>query len=269
MARPWPRSQFYLSTYREHVWDLVRQSGVGAELLEFSAAASLERMAELAAIVLGRAAGIHPLAMHAPHHDLNPGSLDPMIRDVARARFGQALEIAGLIGVERVVFHSGYDPAAYRAEDWLVRAVGFWTLFLGSMDGKASPLLCIENVADRRPEPLRDLVDQVNGVACCAVSPRLQPLGVCLDIGHVNANSPMPAADWVTALGPRIGHVHLSNNDGLADRHWPLDRGTLDVQAVMELLAKHAPDATYTIEAADEVNCLRWLEAHGWIECQS
>ncbi len=113
----------------------------------------------------------------------------------------------------------------------------------------------IENVSEERPEILRDLVDGVT-------DPRI---AVCLDVGHANKTSRLPLPEWVAILGSRIGHVHLSNNDGVHDCHWRLDRGTLDVPAVLDALTAAAPDASYTLECAEEEASLAWLAELGYL----
>jgi sugar phosphate isomerase/epimerase len=37
-------------------------------------------------------------------------------------------------------------------------------------------------------------------------------------------------------LGSRIRHFHLTDNDGVADRHWPLERGQIDFAGLMRAL---------------------------------
>lgn len=109
----------------------------------------------------------------------------------------------------------------------------------------------IENVCEDRPELLAELVDAIGDARVSA----------CLDIGHARVNSSRPLIEWISTLGPRIGHVHLHNNDGNVDRHWPLGCGVIDMQQTIDLLMAQAPDATYTLEC-DAARSLAWLDEH-------
>ena len=41
-------------------------------------------------------------------------------------------------------------------------------------------------------------------------NPRLR---MCLDVGHVNAYSPVPVEEWVSACAEFLSHFHIHNND--------------------------------------------------------
>lgn len=61
-------------------------------------------------------------------------------------------------------------------------------------------------------------------------------LGVLLDAGHV-AISGENLGDAVALSWHRVTHVHLNNNDGVSDLHWPPQRGILGPGDFSELLA--------------------------------
>jgi sugar phosphate isomerase/epimerase len=247
------RSRFFINTYRPDCGDLARRWGIGLEIIDFSIATRMDDFAAWDGAVRQHVAGVDRLMLHAPYHDLAPASIDPEIRGVTMHRFEQALATAAAYGVNGVVYHSGYVPRAYLPRDWVASSAAFWRGFLA--DKPVGLRLFIENVADDRPELLRDLIDALD-------DPRV---AVCLDVGHANINSAIPLSQWIPALTSRIGHVHLNNNDGAADRHWRLDRGNIDMAETLALLSEHSPHATYTIEAAEEEECLRWLETRGWV----
>src|SRR5262249_42958204 len=51
-------------------------------------------------------------------------------------------------------------------------------------------------------------------------------LSLLLDVGHCLISGEDPA-DAVRRAGGRLGYVHLDDNDGVADLHWPLLAGRL------------------------------------------
>jgi len=60
-------------------------------------------------------------------------------------------------------------------------------------------------------------------------------VAVCVDVNHVNLTEPPERA--IGKLGNRVIHLHFSDNDGLAEKHWPPFAGVIDWGAVMRELA--------------------------------
>ncbi len=131
-------------------------------------------------------------------------------------------------------------------EHHIESAVTFWRGFLADKGDELA--VYIENMVDDDPSLLAALCDRV-------ADDRFR---LCLDVGHAHCNSSTPVAVWIAMLAGRIGHVHLHNNDGQRDSHWPLCRGTLDMGAALQQLQSEAPDATYTLEC-DFAPSLEWL----------
>lgn len=246
--------EFHLNTYSPDCVELARRYGLGLELIEFAVATRMDDLQAWDPVVRARISGFERLVLHAPFHDLVPGSIDPEIQGVTLKRMEQAYQICLRYGINRMVCHTGWARRAHLTNQWVSGSAAFWSRFLAGKPAGFRVLL--ENVADEHPELLTGVVD-------AADDPRL---AVCLDVGHANLNSTVPVADWIGALGTRTAHVHLGNNDGLADRHWRLDRGTIDMEETMQLLARHSPLAAYTLEAAEEEQCLRWLQDRGWLK---
>ena len=59
-------------------------------------------------------------------------------------------------------------------------------------------------------------------------------LGLLLDVGHCLISGEDPAAVARTA-GPLLGYVHLDDNDGVGDLHWPLLTGSLTAAQLTDL----------------------------------
>jgi len=57
-----------------------------------------------------------------------------------------------------------------------------------------------------------------------------------LDVGHCLISKEDPA-EVVRRAGPRLGYVHLDDNDGVGDLHWALFTGRLTVEALRRFLA--------------------------------
>jgi sugar phosphate isomerase/epimerase len=241
------------------VLPLARDFGVGLEFQEFTHPQNLENPKDLVATIQAGCRDLPTLGIHGPFSELVPASRDPLVRQVAQARFSQAFDIMSKTNAQHLILHSGFFPKTYPHEIWIENTVNFWVSFLSHHP--AFGLIHIENVYEDDYSTLLKLVENVNERI------QHQALTICLDIGHVNANSNHSFEEWIGGLGDRIRYAHLHNNGGLLDDHWRLDRGTIQIGRVLALLQKHSPQALWCIETgvADLEPSLRWLQKEGYL----
>lgn len=241
----------------DQVLPLAREFGVGLEFQEFTLPENLERPDELIDSIRRGIQDLPIRSMHGPFSELVPASRDPFVRQAAEKRFLQAYAIAQATGSQHLVLHSGFFPKTYSKENWIRNSYEFWIKFLE--DKPAPGLIHIENVYEDDCSALLELADRVNETRQAEV------LTICLDIGHVNANSTKSFDEWIGSLGDRIRYTHLHNNGGRLDDHWRLDKGTIDVSYVLELLQEHSPHATWCVETTpgDIEPSLLWLQQLG------
>lgn len=196
--------------------------------------------------------GMDRLIMHgtipSPDLDILAGIDLSAVRRINDQAYGHAQ----LHNIRQLVFHSGFVPGKHDPVQWLNHAAAFWRAFLASKPPDI--VIYVENMVDDDPKLLKELCDEV-------ADSRLR---LCLDVGHAYCNSSHPVHAWIETLGERIRHLHLHNNDGQRDRHWPLNEGLLDMDAVLKYVSHYAPDATYTLECNFEPS-LNWLEQHGYL----
>jgi sugar phosphate isomerase/epimerase len=119
----------------------------------------------------------------------------------------------------------------------------------------------LENVYEDDYSIMIELLDRVNAAL------GREALTVCLDIGHVHANSSRTLQEWIPGLGGHIHYVHLHNNDGFLDDHWGLWKGKIEMVPALDLLKTHAPEALWTIETipADIEGSIVWLRDRGYL----
>jgi len=178
--------------------------------------------------------------IHAPFLDLNPGALDPLIRDITRRRVTQVFQAAEQLKPKVIVFHPGYDDLRYGGSrlDWLKNSIDFWQGFIP----RAKELGCciaMENIFEKEPSTLRGLLEAID-----------EPLfRHCFDVGHWNMFSSCSLEEWFDELGSYIAESHIHDNSGAADEHLPPGEGQIDFRTLFELLRRHAPGAVLTIEA--------------------
>ncbi|MBC8018450.1 MAG: sugar phosphate isomerase/epimerase [Verrucomicrobia bacterium] len=178
--------------------------------------------------------------IHAPFMDLNPGALDPCIREVTRRRFQQVFQAAEQLKPKVIVFHPGYDDLRYGGNrmDWLKNSIGFWSEFVPRAK-ELGCIIAIENIFEKKPATLRGLLEAID-------EPCFRH---CFDVGHWNMFSTGKLEDWFIELGPFIAESHIHDNNGQADEHLPPGEGQIDFATLFALLKQHAPDAVWTIEA--------------------
>ncbi len=228
---------------RKEMRELIRGSDIGLETIQFSVSENLDRFSETmekekeALAFLGNP----KLTVHGPFLDLNPMSYDSRIQEITRQRFEQAWEGAAELGAEKIIFHSGMIPGIYYPEGWAERMADFWNRFLENKTGTGGPVVCMENVLDRKAEPFLEVCKRVE-------SP---DFGVCLDLGHVNCYSEDPAEVWIECLKGRIRHVHVHDNDGIRDLHRAAGSGTIQWTKVLPALIESNENLSWTIECAD------------------
>ena len=91
---------------------------------------------------------------------------------------------------------------------------------------------------------------------------RLPDLKLLLDVGHCNlAPTNNLARDYLFALGDRLAHVHLSDNDGTRDEHLPFGvppSGGIDLARTLRDLQSFRYDGTITLQIEGD---RRWLLA--------
>ena len=242
------RGSLYLSTVDENAHILARQYGLGLELAEYCTPWFLDReFLQTDRLVREKLTGIGTVVLHAPYSELFPCAIDPMIREVAQLRYRQTIQVARSYGSRKVIIHGGYNPRIYYPQWYTPQSVEFWRGFLGEVP--EDMVICLENVFEEEPEMIVKILEQVN-------DPRLR---MCLDIGHVNAYSAIPAVRWLERCAPWIDHFHIHNNDTSRDSHNPLMEGSLDYRALLARMEQLCPDATVTLELMDAQSSVRWL----------
>ncbi|MCI2399206.1 TIM barrel protein [Aliiroseovarius subalbicans] len=207
------------------------------------------------------------LGIHGPFAGFELDVKDRDLRPIVQARIDAALDVCAALGAVQMVLHSPYDrwdqcnldnttharaarvsaildtlgPALARAEDQGVQIV-------------------LENIKDTDPEDRHAAV-------VAAASPAL---ALSVDTGHAHwahcvAGAP-PADRFLTAAGSDLGHVHLQDSDGWADRHWALGEGNISWPAIFRALAAvdAAPHLIIEINDFDQVaHSVTHLEALG------
>jgi sugar phosphate isomerase/epimerase len=158
--------------------ELAVMHGLGIELMAFSNPDLLDgnwqSAVELARKRLRPIPGM--IAMHGPFMDMSPGSPDRQISHVASDRYRQAIRIAGMLGVEVLVFHANFIAAIHSEQyrhSWHQNNVEFWGSIVGEAQAQGVTL-AVENMWEFDPDIIGDVLRAVDHPA----------LRACLDVGH-------------------------------------------------------------------------------------
>lgn len=207
------------------------------------------------------------LGIHGPFWGLTIASFDCDVRRVVTRRMMQALDVCAAIGGTHVVIHSPYTT-------WDANHKGIWPqdelrLIEAARDTLAPCLaraedmgvtFVVENIEDKDP------LDRA--LLCEALG--WQALALSIDTGHAHyahGSTGAPPVDYyVRAAGARLGHVHLQDADGYADRHWQIGQGTIRWPAVFEALRGIDGRPRLILELADKAGVIpsaRYLQGLG------
>jgi sugar phosphate isomerase/epimerase len=189
--------------------------------------------------------------IHSPFMDLNPGSLERLLRDATMHRFRQVLDAAEILRPEVMVFHPGFDRWRYgeATNAWLDHSVAAWRKVLERARGIGT-IIAVENIFEEEPSTLQALFEAVD-------DPLFQH---CFDVGHWNLFKKVAMDQWFQALGERIAEVHIHDNSGSRDDHAPPGGGAIDFEQFFALMEQYAPEAAFTIEAHRREDLERSLE---------
>ena len=183
-------------------------------------------------------------SVHAPFSGVDLSSLDELARREAVQSVVRALEVGEMINCELVVIHAGMstgdaDEVQLRRRQSL-RSINE----LCKLSSQRGLELAVEYLPTNVPrigntsDDIIDLFRVVDGAP-----------GVCLDVNHTNLGEPMGEA--IRALGERIITVHISDNDGINERHFMPGQGTIDWDEFMALLDEIGYEGPLMYEASN------------------
>lgn len=217
----------------QRVIDEMASKGLGVELSGFAfpdvlAKGALEQnIKEAQAILKGFP---YPVTMHGAFWDLRIAVREPMIREVARFRMNQSLEIAYELGIQKVVFHPNYT-SPYRdqkAKDyWIQRQVPFWQA-LQPVAEQYGITIYLENTTEPDASYIHEILNQLDG----------RFFKTCLDTGHLNVfGGNKNVLDWVNMYKYQLGYVHLHSNFGARDQHLAYTDGNISFDGFFDALS--------------------------------
>lgn len=240
--------KLYISTTASDAYDVAQKYGIGIEIADFCTAWNIDdNFIETDRQLKYKLDGIERRLLHAPFNELFPCAIDKKAKELAAFRYKQAITLAEQHKALKVIIHGGYNPYIYYPEWYVEQSVLFWKDFLKELPETVH--IALENTLEETPKLLLDIVKGVND----------SRMKICLDIGHVNVYSKIPALEWIEHCKGFISHFHIHNNDGTRDSHSALDKGSISMKELLDLAEKFCPDASYTIEMMNAETSVQWI----------
>jgi sugar phosphate isomerase/epimerase len=207
------------------------------------------------------------LGIHGPFWGWTITSYDPAIRAVVRKRLDQGLDVCQALGATHMVIHSPFSTWGYNHKglypadaDRFLSAVRDTLSAAQDRADAMGVTLVMENIEDRDPMDRFHLCEALGWKA----------LALSVDTGHAHYAHGFTAAPpvdfYIRAAGERLGHVHLQDADGYADRHWQIGHGTILWPSVFAALAKISAQPRLILELKDKAGVIpsaRHLQALG------
>jgi sugar phosphate isomerase/epimerase len=180
------------------------------------------------------------VTFHAPFMDLRPGALDPRIRQASLDRLRPVFDMVPWFRPRSVVCHASFDEKYYVSAEaqWLENSLATWRTLLAGIAGTGA-VIVLENVYERDPQPLRNLLDALG-------SPQAR---FCFDMGHANVFGGVPLACWIDELGNLLGEIHIHDNHGATDEHLPVGEGNIPFRELFALLRRRNLKPILTVES--------------------
>ncbi|MDH4321468.1 MAG: sugar phosphate isomerase/epimerase [Desulfobulbaceae bacterium] len=177
--------------------------------------------------------------LHAPFQDLIPSAQDPEILKASRHKLQKAFALLEIFEPLAIVCHPNFEPDkhASKEEQWFSQSYETWHELLQIAEGCKVPMM-LENTYEKSPDQLRRLLQALD-------SPYAR---FCFDVGHVLAFAKNTWQDWLPALEPWLGQVHLHDNDGASDAHLGVGEGTFKFEELFKYLQKQQLSPIITLE---------------------
>lgn len=173
-------------------------------------------------------------SIHMPFARFNYiSSHDDEVRLFVLDAFCQILEICDKYNPKHYVIHSRTRDK--NAPYWDMRKAALIDSF-SKMVAKTKNNICMENMVGSCPNNVADMVDilgEIEGVKCC------------IDMNHFLQDKP---EDAIPALGKWLRAIHVSDYDGVYEKHWMPKEGTNDWMKIIAALEKVGYQGAFTYE---------------------
>ena len=179
-------------------------------------------------------AGLSLNSIHMPFQRfIYISSYDEGVRAWAMSEFQRLIEICDKYQPKHYVFHS--KVGRKDEEFWELRKPALIRSFR-EMVAMTRNNICMENMVGSFPNTISDMLEilgQVDGGKCC------------VDTNHFIQEN---AVEGILALGEWIKTIHVSDHDGIFEKHWMPKQGVNNWMEIINALEKIGYEGAFTYE---------------------
>ena len=178
--------------------------------------------------------------VHAPFTYEFYSHPDPVFRKSLHAMVEKSAQVCDRIGSPVLVVHGGLISSVnfFLSKD-RSKAVKIFTDEIKPLVKKHPDVkVCVENLS--RPASIGHTVEE-----CKKMLELVPGLGFCWDVPHSYLGDQM---DTFMKSGLKFDHVHVTDNDGTEDKHWPLGKGKIPWKRVKDHLSKKSYKGDVVLE---------------------
>ena len=184
-------------------------------------------------------AGIAIWSTHIPYgDDVDISNPDDARRKAAIARVKEFIDLAIEMGAKQIVLHASERINESTREERVLRCRESLKELSRYMDGEGVTLAIESLPPDFMGNSSKEILRLIDGI---------DHVGICFDTNHLVPEKP---EDFVRALGDRITTVHISDFDGVQQKHWMPGRGVIDWTKVIDELVKAGYSGPFMYEVA-------------------
>ncbi len=187
------------------------------------------------------------LVVHAPWAGINIAVPSPILRSAILKRLEKSINYAKELNCRLWLFHPGFKTALshiYPGKDWQQNLDSVHTLLKAAR--REGVNIAIENI----PEPFPNLMKNVGDFQ--RFYEELDgDVGMVLDVAHANLNGQIQ--DFMKQFHNKIVHMHVSDNDGVNDKHLGIGYGNIDWVGVVKTVRESKYDNLIILESTDHI----------------
>ncbi|WP_062109233.1 sugar phosphate isomerase/epimerase family protein [Bacillus niameyensis] len=146
-------------------------------------------------------------------------------------------------GIKRVIIHPSYEPIPENERLERIKACQYSLNLLAEKAKLLDIHICVEDLPrtclGNTTQEMMELLKAHNN------------LKVCCDTNHLLSESPV---DFIKQLGKSIATVHISDYDGIDEKHWLPGKGIIKWNEVINALAQSEYEGPFMFEVREDEN---------------
>jgi sugar phosphate isomerase/epimerase len=182
-------------------------------------------------------------SIHAPYSDTNLSADDDKIRKTIVARIKRSIVYAKELRAQALIFHPGWRTSVHRFDKdrtWRLNFNSVCEILEFAKNQKVTAL--IENMPDTNSYMMKSIKEFHTFLEEIGLETK-----IVLDVAHANIGGEIE--NFLLTLSDNIKHVHLSDNNGIQDRHLSIGKGDINWNFVIDSLKRIGFDGWIVIES--------------------